>query len=274
MENLGIIGLILLIVNFLYTYQGLKKVSFFDENLFRVQDILNYKEYKRLISAGFLHVDWWHFGFNMLTLYFFSGALETKMGLIPFIVVYFASLIGGNLISLYIHRNHSDYSAVGASGAVSGVVFACIALFPSLKIGLILLPFSMPAWLFGGLYIAYSIYGIKTQKDNIGHEAHLGGAFIGMLIAISFFPKIVLTNYLPIGIILILIIVFLIILIRNPNFLIFSKDNYRKQDIDEKYYEERKTKQQEIDFILDKINEKGIDSLSQQEKDKLNDLSK
>ncbi len=277
MGDFGLIGILLLIANTLVTYKGFKDVIFFQEHLFKTNRILVEKEYKRLISSGFLHVNWWHFGFNMFTLYMFSSALEQKVGLIPFIVIYFVSLIGGNLFSLWVHKNHENYSAVGASGAVSGLVFASIALFPGMKLGLLLIPISIPGWLFGILYTLYTIYGIKSQKDNIGHEAHLGGGIVGMLTSICFMPSVIQYNYLPILAIFLPASIFIFIIIQRPYYLLIDNPyakKTRKLDVDEQYHEDKIKKQVEIDILLDKISQKGIDKLSDKERKKLDELSK
>lgn len=140
MEEIGILTLVLLIANGLITYKGLNDIIFIDKYVFNVDQILVNKDYKRLITSGFLHADWMHFAFNMITLYLFSQSLEAYVGIPVFLILYFGSLIGGNLFALYIHRNHPDYTAIGASGAVSGLVFASIGLFPGMEIGFILLP--------------------------------------------------------------------------------------------------------------------------------------
>ncbi|MEZ4859345.1 MAG: rhomboid family intramembrane serine protease [Flavobacteriaceae bacterium] len=277
MEEIGIITLLLIIANGIVTYKGLKDFVFFDKFLFNVDRVLVDKDYKRLITSGFLHADWTHFGFNMITLYLFSQSLESYIGIPAFLVLYLVSLIGGNLLALYIHRNHPDYSAIGASGAVSGLVFASIGLFPGMEIGFILLPIYIPAWLYGIAYVLYSIYGIKTKKDNIGHEAHLGGGIVGLLIAIGINPSILQTNYFPIILILIPSLIFLYLIVKKPHFLIvqnpFSKSKHNFT-IEDKYNSVKASKQSELDSILDKINKKGYDKLSKKEKEKLNELSK
>lgn len=277
MEQLGPITLLLIISNVWVTYKGLKEIAFLDKFSFIVEQILVNKDYKRLISSGFLHVNWTHFAFNMITLYLFSQGLEASIGIQSFLILYFVSLIGGNLFALYIHRNHSDYSAIGASGAVSGLVFASIGLFPGMKIGFIFLPIQFPAWLFGLAYVLYSIYGIKTQKDNIGHEAHLGGGIVGLLIAICLYPNILTINYIPILLILIPSLIFIILILRNPHLLLvpnpFSKQK-GVRTIEDKYNLNRAEKQNELDSLLDKISKKGIENLSEKEKIRLDELSK
>lgn len=277
MEEIGILTLLLIITNGITTYKGLQDIAFFNQYLFNVDQILINKDYKRLVTSGFLHANWPHFVFNMITLYLFGKGLEDYIGIPAFLGLYFTSLIGGNLLALYIHRNHPDHSAIGASGAVSGLVFASIGLFPGMEIGFILIPVYIPAWLYGIAYVLYSIYGIKTRKDNIGHEAHLGGGIIGLLIAIVINPSVIQTNYLPIILILIPSLAFLYVIIKKPHFLIVQNPFSKPKNvftIDDKYNHNRVSKQNELDQILDKINKKGFDKLSKKERDKLNELSK
>ncbi|MBD3892222.1 MULTISPECIES: rhomboid family protein [Flavobacteriaceae] len=277
MEEIGIVTLSLIIANGIVTYKGLNDYTFLDKFSFNVDQILVNKDYKRLITSGFLHADWTHFAFNMITLYLFSRGLESTIGIPAFLILYFASLIGGNLFALYIHRNHPDYTAIGASGAVSGLVFASIGLFPGMEIGFILLPVFIPAWLYGIAYVLYSIYGIKSQRDNIGHEAHLGGGIVGLLVAIILSPNIVITNYLPIILILIPSLTFLFLIIKKPHLLIVENPFSKSKKVftfEDKYNSNKASKQSELDKILDKINKKGYDKLTKKEKEKLNELSK
>jgi membrane associated rhomboid family serine protease len=197
MINTGIVSIIIIAANFLISYKGFNDRAFFEKYKFEVDKILIEKEYYRLITSGFLHVDWTHIIFNMISLFAFSELLEIHIGPIYFLIIYFGSLIAGDLLALFIHKNHGDYSSVGASGAVCGIIFASIALFPGLEIGFFILPISIPSWIYGLLYTAYSIYGIKSKRDNIGHEAHLGGALVGMLIAIFLYPNSLVENYIP-----------------------------------------------------------------------------
>ncbi|MFK7899714.1 MAG: rhomboid family intramembrane serine protease [Cyclobacteriaceae bacterium] len=217
MGNIEIVTGILLALNGLMTYKGLQDPTFFHTYSFRVGEILEQKDYKRLVTSAFLHGDWAHFGFNMFTLYFFANNLESAAGIPKFLFIYFGSLLGSNLFSLYIHRTNSYYSAIGASGAVSGVVFACIALFPGMEVSLFLLPFFIPAWIYGIGYVLYSIYGMKAQNDNIGHEAHLGGAILGLLIAIALFPFVLQTNQFTVIAVLVPSVAFLVYLLKKEN---------------------------------------------------------
>lgn len=278
MTEIGIIGIVLILVNIAFSYKGFTDFLFFEKYKFDVDRILINKEYIRLISSGFLHVGWTHLVFNMISLYAFCSLLENQIGSVNFLIIYFVSLVAGDLFALFIHRHHGDYSSVGASGAVCGVIFASIALFPGLGIGFLGLPFSIPSWLYGVLYVVYSIYGIKSQKDNIGHEAHLGGALFGMLVAILIYPNSLVDNYLPIVVVAVHSIAFILFIIRKPQALLI--DNYffnsqkKHYNIDHKYNEEKLNRQKELDKLLDKIGSKGIDSLSTKEKQKLHELSK
>lgn len=277
MEKIEPLTFLLIVVNALVTYKGLKEVVFLNTFSFNVDKILINKDYKRIITAGFLHVDWMHFSFNIITLYFFGSYLETYLNPFLFLTLYTISLVGGNLFALYIHRNHSDYSAIGASGAISGLVFASIALFPEMKIGLILFPISFPAWLYGIAYVLYSIYGIQSQKDNIAHEAHLGGGIAGLLFAIVIKPMVLITNYIPILLIIIPTLIFLFLLIKKPHFLIVSNPFSRSKGfltIEDKYNATKVSKEKELNAILDKINKKGYDKLSKKDKERLEQLSK
>lgn len=114
MDKTGIIGFVLIIINVAFSYKGFTNGLFFDGNKFEVDKILVNKDYKRLVTSGFLHDSWTHLIFNMISLYAFSGLLESQIGGGKFLLVYFASLIGGDLLSLFVHRNHGDYNAVGA----------------------------------------------------------------------------------------------------------------------------------------------------------------
>ena len=267
----------MIIVNVAFSYRGLTNESFFESYKFEVDKILIRKDYIRLVTSGFLHVSWTHLIFNMITLYAFSNLLESQLGSGKFLLVYFTSLIGGDLLSLFVHRNHGDYNAVGASGAVSGIIFACIALFPGMGVGFFGLPFSIPSWLYGIVYILFSIYGIKSSKDNIGHDAHLGGALVGMTVALLLEPVAFIDNYLTILIIAVPTIAFIYLIITRPQILLVDnfyfkthKDHY---SVDHKYNEEKVSQQKEIDRILDKISKKGIESLSAKEKETLKQFS-
>jgi len=276
--GLGAISFLIIVANLIVSYNGFNNRRFYNSNVFQVEKILVRKEYKRLITSGFLHVNWWHLLFNMFTLYAFGNSLESYIGELQYFLIYFAGLVGGNLLSLFIHRDHPDYRSVGASGAVAGVVFGSIALFPGMEIGFFGLPLSIPAWLYGLAYMLISIYGIKSRRDNIGHDAHLGGAMVGMLIAILIQPSALVQNYITILIISVPALAFLFIIIKRPQLLLVDNLFYRNHEdfysIDHKYNQERANRQREIDRILEKIHKKGMKSLTREEKELLKRQSK
>ncbi len=273
----GIVAIIIIITNIIFSYRGFTNQAFFNGYLFEVDKILFSKDYKRLITSGFLHIDWTHLIFNMFSLFAFSGSLESELGAVRYLAIYFGSLIGGNLFSLFIHRNHGDYSAVGASGAVCGVIFASLALFPGMGVDLFGF-FSLPGWLYGLLFVGYSIYGIRSKKDNIGHEAHLGGALIGMIIALLLQPAALVQNFTTIAIILFPTIFFIFIIITRPQALLVDNLFFKNQtdfySIDHLYNAKKQVEQKEIDSILDKINKHGMASLTKKEKSRLEEYSR
>ena len=160
-----------------------------DKWLFEVNKILGQNQYYRLISSGFIHADAAHLAFNMFTLFFFAPVVVQTFGSVWFLIIYALSLVGGNLLVLYFKRNDPYYSALGASGAVNGILFASICIDPFMGIYLMFIPIAIPAWLFAIAYTLYSMYGMKKQQDNIGHEAHLGGAMVGSIAAVWLYPQ-------------------------------------------------------------------------------------
>jgi membrane associated rhomboid family serine protease len=242
---------------------------------FRVENILLYKDYKRLLTSGFLHGNWTHLLFNMLTLYFFSAGVESTLGIEGFLLVYFGSMVGGDLFSLFIHRFDPSYSAIGASGAVSGIVFASIAIFPGMQISFFFIPIAFPAWIYGLAYVIYCIYGIRSRRDHIGHDAHLGGGIVGLLLAIALIPSSLPDNYIPILLILVPSCIFIYLIITRPAFL-FLDNPFRKPGLytlEDKYNIRKKDTEKGLNALLDKIGKKGMDSLSKKEREKLRQIS-
>ena len=182
----------IIIITAITSYIGFNNRQFFDRYKFSTYAILELKQYDRMLTAAFLHADLMHLLFNMLTLYFFAPVLVAYVGPVKFLILYLAAIIGGNTVSLWMYRRDSIYTAIGASGGVCGVLFASIAMSPDRLIGFFFIP--MPGWVFGILYLAYSVYGMKKSLGNIGHAAHLGGAVVGLLLAILFVPQILLVH--------------------------------------------------------------------------------
>ncbi len=181
--NTDVVGLLLIIANVVISLKGFNDRLFFDKYKFQIAPIQR-GEKIRILSSGFLHVDYMHLFLNMYVLYIFAPTIVSSIGVVKFLIIYFVSLLAGNGLTLMYHKNNPYYSAVGASGAIAGIVYAAILLNPSMRLGIFPLPFYIPGYLFGILYIGYSIYGMKKQLGNIGHSAHLGGAIGGFLATI------------------------------------------------------------------------------------------
>ena len=277
------ISLLLIGINLWISYKGFQDWAFKQKYVFWVEKIRYGKEYVRMVSSGFLHADWIHLLFNMLTLYFFAGSVPFTLS--GFLLLYFVALLGGNLFALYIHRNHGDYKALGASGAVSGVIFASVVNNPFGTIELFFI-LGIPSWLFAILFVAFSIYGIKSQRDNIGHEAHLGGAVIGMLLALMFNPGAILVNTWVYIVTLTPVAIFMYLIIKRPELLFVPgmwkvETNKFKRNFKVKkggQYKKSgsgntgrfKSKEEEINYLLDK----GWVNLSDKEKKRFEQLSR
>ena len=163
--------------------------AFSNQNIY-AKFILNPYEVSRgyrvytIITSGLIHADWNHLFFNMLSYYFFAFQLEAVLGHWQFGVLYLATMILADLPSIYKHKDDSWYNTLGASGAISAVIFSAILFNPKGQMGLIFLPFMIPAWIFGILYLVYCHFASKHARDNINHDAHLFGALSGILITI------------------------------------------------------------------------------------------
>ncbi|MDB5190575.1 MAG: rhomboid family intrarane serine protease [Segetibacter sp.] len=262
------ITLILIVATFAFSYKGFKDAGFSYRYKFIVNTVRNQKDYKRLITSGFLHTNWMHLIMNVLGLFFFCTSLEGFMGPIRFILIYFVSLVGGNILSTYIHRFQGSYSSVGASGAIFGSIFASIAVIPGMSITLFPLPIAIPGWIFGLAYVIFSIYGIKSKKGNIGHDAHLGGGITGLLLGVVMYPTSLIDNTFSIIIVAAPAIAFITLLVYKPEYLLvdspFKKNKFLT--VEDKYNLSKIDEAKEVDRILEKIHRRGINSLSRKER--------
>lgn len=199
-STLPLVTLSLIAATVLVSMAGFSNPSLVRAYLLDTQAILRNGEHARIVSSGFLHGDWNHLLFNMISFYFFAPSLEQipGNGVALLLAVYMGSIIGGNLLALVLHRTES-YFALGASGGVCGVIFASIILYPGMSVFLFLIPIPIPGWLFAVLYVGFTVYGAKAKRDNIGHDAHLGGALVGLVIAAIFYPAAMQTQPLLFG---------------------------------------------------------------------------
>lgn len=204
----------IIVVNVLISYKGFNDFSFFRKYEFHVGSI-RAGEQIRMLSSGFLHADMTHLIFNMLTLWFFAPVVIGYLGDFSFGLVYFGSLIFGSLLTMVFHKNDYSYRAVGASGAVTGVLYSAILLQPDMMLGIFFV-IPIPAYLFGILYLLYSIYGMKAKNDNIGHTAHFGGAVGGYLITLIKEPQLFIEHTL------------MVILLAIPIVILFAMEKMGK----------------------------------------------
>ncbi len=187
--------LLIIVANVIVSFKGFKDRAFFEKYKFQIGPIVN-GEKIRILTSGFLHVDQAHLFFNMLTLYFFADSVIAYVGILKFLAIYLGSLLAGSLFALTFHKKEPYYSAVGASGAVMGILYAAIMLNPGMNLYLFFIPIPIPAYVFGVGYLLYSMFGMKKQWGNIGHSAHLGGAIGGFVLTLALFPQVVVQNKL------------------------------------------------------------------------------
>ena len=195
----------IIVVNVLVSYKGFNDLSFFRKYEFHVGSIRS-GEQIRMLSSGFLHADLTHLIFNMLTLWFFAPVVLDYLGKFSFLLVYFGSLIFGSLLTMVFHKDDYGYRAVGASGAVTGVLYSAILIQPDMMLGIFFV-IPIPAYIFGILYLLYSIYGMKAKNDNIGHTAHFGGAVGGYLITLMKEPTFLIEHTLMVVLLAIPIVI-------------------------------------------------------------------
>lgn len=202
---MNIILIAIIIVNVLVSFKGFDDQSFFRKYEFHMGSV-RAGEQIRLISSGFLHADISHLAFNMITLYFFAPVVIGHLGSLSFVIIYFGSLIFGSLLTIVFHKDDYNYRAIGASGAVTGILYSAILLQPDMMLGIFFV-IPMPAYLFGIGYLLYSIYGMRAKNDNIGHTAHFGGAIGGYLITLVSNPHLVVDHTFMVALLAIPIII-------------------------------------------------------------------
>jgi len=162
--------------------------AFLEKGYLKPYRVVRQNTWYELISSGFLHANIGHLFVNMFTFYFFGRILEHIIGPGYFIGLYFSGIIISAIPSMIKYRNDPSYATLGASGAVSSVLFAFIFLFPFQSIYLMFIPIPIPAILMGFLYLLYSMYASKQERGRINHEAHTAGAVWGILYLIIFMP--------------------------------------------------------------------------------------
>ncbi len=190
------ITLFIILLTALTSILAFNNSSIFNQLKFNAFMIYERKQWYRLFSYSLLHADWGHLFVNMFVLYSFGSLVEdifpvffgNKAKLI-FIILYAGGVSVSTLYSLFKHKHNHYYNAVGASGAVSAVLFSSIIMHPEGEIFLFFIPVPIPAYIFGLLYLVYSAYMAKRAKDNIGHDAHFWGAVFGIVYTIAIRPE-------------------------------------------------------------------------------------
>ncbi|MCB0372971.1 MAG: rhomboid family intramembrane serine protease [Muricauda sp.] len=213
--NLHIATIAIIAANVLVSLKGFGDSVFFDRYKFSINAIQAGQK-ERMFTSGFLHVDISHLFFNMFTLYFFADVVISWFGPGKFLIIYFVSLLAGSLLALFFHKDEPFYSAVGASGAVTGVLYAAILLYPDMQLGIMFIPIPLPAYVLGIAYLLYSIYGMKSRLGNIGHTAHFGGAIGGYATTLLFKPELFVTD------------TFIVVLLAVPIIILFVLEKMGK----------------------------------------------
>lgn len=189
------ITLIIIIITCIVSVSGFYNQQVINNLIFYPPAVQENKQWYRFISCGFIHADIGHLAFNMYALYIFGVHVETGFGIIfgsagkmVYLVMYITALVACLLPTYTKHKNDYSYRSLGASGAVSAVIFSFIILFPLQKMGLIFLPVMIPGFIFGLLYLVVSTILEKKSADNVNHSAHIWGAIygIGFLIALGY----------------------------------------------------------------------------------------
>lgn len=173
--------------------------NYFEKSLFIPYRIKNDKEYWRLFTHMFAHGDEMHLIFNMLSFYSFGEMIEQTfvmqygyvLGKSLFVVLYFGAGLFAEIYPYYRNKNNITYRSLGASGAVSAIIFSFIMMNPTAELSLFFLPIPMPAIAFGVIYLGFEIYAHKQNKSGIAHDAHIGGAIFGILFTVILFPQVV-----------------------------------------------------------------------------------
>jgi membrane associated rhomboid family serine protease len=160
-----------------------------DRSLFRPYWFLRRRQYDTIVLSGFMHADLMHLIFNMMTFFFFGFLLERAIGSTHFLLLYFAGMLVSHIGTYVKQKNNPEYACLGASGAISAVLFAAIVFFPGQSLFIIPIPVPIPAPLFGIGYLAYTWYAARNPHGRINHDAHLGGAITGLVYVALIEPR-------------------------------------------------------------------------------------
>lgn len=257
---------VIIVLTAFCSFIGFRDPAFTEKFIFAPTEILACKQYYRLFTSAFLHSDLRHLLYNMVSLFLFGRIMESAVGSGAFLLIYFASVVGGSLLSLWLHHNH-EYRAYGASGGVCGVVFSYIALAPTSTIfAHMFLP--LPAWAYGILFLIGSWFALKQGTDNVGHDAHIGGAVIGLWTTGGLRPWAVRENLMWFLILSALSAALFIYFLKNPLLLPLQSFGVKWNPSKKAARKTRPPSNEtlEVDALLEKISRSGFNSLTAEEK--------
>jgi len=180
---------IILTLTIVISVIGLLSRKVLEKAILRPQVIAQGNDYATLLTSGFVHADFGHLIFNLITYYSFAFPLDRAIGDLRFEILYFSAMLVGNLGTCIKHRNEPNYASLGASGAILGVLFASIVYFPRQKLLMLPIPIPIPAPLFAVAYLAFSWYSSGRSRDRINHDAHIFGALTGLVFVLVTAPE-------------------------------------------------------------------------------------
>ena len=286
MENIAIAVNAIIFVNLIIGTKGFSSNSFIVRYGLVVDKILTGKEYGRLWTASWVHAHWSHLLFNTLMLFCIGFGVNWQIGVADFLFLFLMSQLGGNLIALFTYRDDrsGQYDAVGAAGGVSGLLFGSIALFPSLTMVVPIVGYALPVWPLAIFFLSVSIFALKPYSGTMIHDAHLGGAIVGLLLTPLIAPDILQnTLWMAIGILTPTVVLFYA-LVKAPENVItktFSLPNDTpgswegtESVTDPAHHAlDYLSLEDEMNALLDKINQHGYQNLSHYELERLQSIS-